>query len=594
MEAIQRFKDFRSRSLAKYATLRDNVKKAKKLLSGKQWDKRDDNFISSSRNRVTINVINNQVYSTANSYAAFPFKWFTGDKAADEKIEEFFKVDANAFTSKLAVTDTCAFGLGVMAIGSDFDAEGKSVPVIYAVSDIERVLLDPDSVEMDGSDAMAGALIDYRSRDYIRVHMGEEYVPGKNEQMIVSNASCANLVPIITYFELETDGVHVYTFINEKEQQNAPDEEGNIPPTVIPIHRIPIFPVWGERTWDDDKETYIGLATKSEDIQRIVNYSFTQLAERLSMSPKAIWTGYGDSFKGLEKYYKNAGTGINGMLPANRLANDNKTQLPLPNRVDNQVQYADVFGIVQGSLGLLSSITGVDSKGLADVETDVTATAVEYTAKVFKNNVRHYFEHLKTSFKAMGETLMQLWGFQGVRVDVIQGPDDYMELQIARAEIHSLMQGADPAQKNLLTTALLECYPNNKIMKKLLERFQGMKAPTAMEQQSFETIEQMKLAIEQKDQKIEQLEAVIENYQKSSRDFDKGIVADFLKMEQQHNFKLEENAQKAALDAGADAGKAQLEAQKAGLEVEDKAVQLEADKVKFAADVLKAGLGGVV
>ena len=59
-------------------------------------------------------------------------------------------------------------------------------------------------------------------------------------------------------------------------------------------------------------------------------------------------------------------------------------------QVNNNVPFQDVQGIMEGTMGMLSSITGVDSKGLADVENDVTATAVNYTAKVFQNNIRHF------------------------------------------------------------------------------------------------------------------------------------------------------------------------------------------------------------
>ena len=408
-EALNKFKKFSARSKAHFSGLFDRIRDNRKFLSDKQWDKADDKFISRSRNRITVNVIANQCNSVANSYAAYPFTWFVGNPEVDEKIDTFFENDANASASCEALLDAASFGLGVMALGSDIDESGNSVPVIYSVDDIERVMLDPDSVELDGSDAMEGALIDYRSREWIRVHMGESYVPDKDEKMVVGEASCADLVPIVTYYVLDTDGCHVHTFVNDMEvTRTEQDENGEdvVVDDVIPIHRIPIFPVWGERVWFDDKKTYTGLVSKVKDVQRIVNYAFTQLAERLCLSPKPQWQGYAESFKGLDKYYKDAGSGTNPILPSNRLANDKKTVLEPPKRLDNQVQFADVQGIVTGTLGILPSITGVDSKGLTDVETDVTATAVEYTSKVFKNNIRHFISHLRSTFKSIGDTVV--------------------------------------------------------------------------------------------------------------------------------------------------------------------------------------------
>lgn len=580
-ENLNRFKKFSARSKSRFSQLYDRIRSDKALLAGEQWDKDDDKFVSAKRNRITVNVLNNQVNSVSNQYAAYPFTWFTGDSDIDAKIDQFFSSDSNRFASQEALLDSVSFGLGVLALGSDTDQAGNNVPVIYAVDDIERVMLDPDSVELDGSDAMEGALIDYRSREWVRVHMGMEYLPAEDAPMVVGNASCSELVPIVTYYRLDTDGCHVYTFVNENEVFSDEGEQ------VIPIHRIPLFPVWGERTWDGDKKTYTGLVSKAKYIQRIVNYAFTQLCERLALSPKPQWQGYAESFKNLDKYYKQAGSGNNTIVPANRLANDKKTVLDLPRRLDNTVQFADVQGIVQGALGLMSSITGVDSKGLADAETDVTATAVMYTAKVFQNNVRHYFSHLRTSFKALGDTVMVLWN-ENVTVDVAQGPENYMELQVARQELNQLMPNVEPGQKRAIVNAILSTHPDNEILANLYAELNAIPAPTPMEQQAIETAQKMKEAIEQKDQEILQLTAQVQAYERSRKDFEQGIVADFLKQRQEHEFRMEENAQKAMLDHGADAVKSAAEADKAQMDVEQKAIQLETQKIKSATEIMRS------
>lgn len=590
-ETLIKFKKFSARSKAHFAGLFDRIRDNRKFLSDRQWDKTDDKFISKARNRITVNVISNQCNSVANSYSAYPFTWYVGDQEIDQKIDEFFENDSNAAASTEALLDTASFGLGVIALGSDTDESGNNIPVIYSVDDLERVLLDPDSTELDGSDAMEGALIDYRSREWIRVRMGEEYVPGKDEKMVVGEASCADLVPIVTYYVLDTDGCHVHTFVNEKEVTATDvDENGveSVSEEVIPIHRIPIFPVWGERIWVDDKKSYTGLVSKVKDVQRIVNYSFTQLAERLCLSPKPQWQTTAEAVKGLDKYYKEAGTGINTIVPYNRLANDKKTVLEPPKRLDNSVQFADVQGIVTGTLGMLPSITGVDSKGLADVETDVTATAVEYTSKVFQNNIRHFIAHLRTTFKSMGDTVVSLMGYNGVKVKVTQGPEHYMELQVARQELTTLMGVVEPTQKGAIVNAILRTHPSNEILANLYAELNSRPQPTAMEMQMQQVIDQMKAAIDQKDAEIVQLTAQVETYQKSSADMDKSLQAEFLKARQAHEFKMEEMAMQAQLNQGADAVKVAAEADKAQMELESKAVALETQKVKSAAEMAKA------
>ena len=591
-DILNKFKRFQSRSKARYSGLFDRIRDNRKFLSNKQWGKRDDKFISKMRNRITVNVISNQCNSVANSYAAYPFTWFVGEPDIDKKIDDFFDNDANASASQEALLDTASFGLGVLALGSDTDESGNNIPVIYSVDDLERVLLDPDSVELDGSDAMEGALIDYRSREWIRVHMGESYLPDERAKSVLGEAGCSELVPIITYYVLDTDGCHVYTFVNDKEvTETEIGEDGteSVKDNVIPIHRVPIFPVWGERMWDDnDKKTYCGLVSKTEDVQRIVNYAFTQLAERLGLSPKPQWEGTADAFKGLDKYYKDAGSGLNPIIPHNRLANDKKTVLEAPKRFDNTVQFSDVQGIVSSTLDMLPSITGVDSKGLADVETDVTATAVEYTSKVFKNNIRHFISHLRTTFKSLGDTVVALMGFDGVKVKVTQGPEHYMELQVARQEITALMPMVDPSQKQALVNALLRTHPCNEVLAQLYAEINSAPQPTQNEIQLQQLCEQMKAAIDGKDQEILNLTQQLEETKKQVENTDKGLQADILKAKMQHEFKMEEIALQSQLNGNADAEKGAAEADKAQMDVESKAIALETQKVKSAAEMAKA------
>lgn len=586
-DILEKFKKFATRSKAEFSELYDRIKEDREFISGaKQWTKDDDTFVEPTRNRITVNVLSNQCHSVANQYSTFPFTWYTGDANIDREIDQFFSIDSNRFASEEALLDTVSFGLGVLALGSDLDVSGNNVPVIYSISDPERVLLDPDSVELDGGDAMEGALIDYRSREWIRVHMGDEYVPDEDAKMIVTSASCKDLVPIVTYYYLDTDGCHVATFVNEREVQTEED-------SVIPIHRIPIFPVWGEKTWNDsDKVTYCGMVAKAKDVQRIVNYSMTQLIDRLALSPKGQWVGFMESFKGYDKYYKKAGSGQNPIIPAQRLANDGVTQLPLPTRLDANIQYGDLQGIMDGTLNMLSSITGVDSKGLANVENDVTATAVLYTSKVFQNNVKHYFSHLRTSFKSLGDTVMVMLGHDGVTVDVAQGPDAYMEMQTARQELTALMGVVEPNQKRALVNAILRTHPDNEILAQLYVDLNSMKEPTEMEMQMQQTAQMMKQALDEKNMQIQQMTAQMEEMRKQIENVDKDYMFQLRKMELEHQYKQEDEILKAQLTSGADADKAAIEAERERIKLESQAesaaIKAQSDQMKLATQAAKS------
>ena len=604
LDVLNKFKKFAARSKSAFAEMYERIRSDRSYMSGEgQWTKEDDNFIAPTRNRVTVNVLANQVHSVANKYSSYPFTWYTGDQNIDKEIDDFFSEDSNRFATEEALLDCVSFGLGVLCLGTDTTADGRNVPVIYAITDPERVMLDPDSTELDGSDAMEGALVDYRSKEWVRVHMGEEYLPNRNAKPVFDGAfSQPGLIPIVTYYWLDTDGCHVATFVNDVEVEEK-DENGEAVNNVLPFMRIPIFPVYGERSWtNSDKVIYRGLIAKGKTVQKIVNYSMCQLIERLQLSPKPLFRGYMESFKGYDSYYKKIGSGQNPIAPAQRLANDGKTQLALPEVYNPNIQFADLQNITNGTMNMLSSITGVDSKGLADNESEITATAVMYTSQVFQNNIKHFFSHLRTSFKALGDTVMVLMGHDGQKIDVAQGPEAYMQLQVARQELSSLMGVVEPTQKGAIVNAILRTHPDNEILAQLYAELNAAPQPTQNEIQLQQLVEQMKQAIENKDQEILALTAQVEAYQRSDKSQDKSHVYELEKLKLEHQYGMEDEILKAQLNQGADAEKEAAEAErermrteadarKAALDIESKNISLEAQKIKSASEIMKT-VGG--
>lgn len=604
LDVLNKFKKFAARSKSAFAEMYERIRSDRSYMSGEgQWTKEDDNFIAPTRNRVTVNVLANQVHSVANKYSSYPFTWYTGDQNIDKEIDDFFSEDSNRFATEEALLDCVSFGLGVLCLGTDTTADGRNVPVIYAITDPERVMLDPDSTELDGSDAMEGALVDYRSKEWVRVHMGEEYLPNSKAKPVFDGAfSQPGLVPIVTYYWLDTDGCHVATFVNDVEVEEK-DENGEVVDSVLPFMRIPIFPVYGERSWtNSDKVIYRGLIAKGKTVQKIVNYSMCQLIERLQLSPKPLFRGYMESFKGYDSYYKKIGSGQNPIAPAQRLANDGKTQLALPEVYNPNIQFADLQNITNGTMNMLSSITGVDSKGLADNESEITATAVMYTSQVFQNNIKHFFSHLRTSFKALGDTVMVLMGHNGQKIDVAQGPEAYMQLQVARQELSSLMGVVEPMQKGAIVNAILRTHPDNEILAQLYAELNSAPQPTQNEIQLQQLVEQMKTAIENKDAEILQLTAQVEAYQRSDKSQDKSHVYELEKMKLEHQYGIEDEILKAQLNQGADAEKEAAEAErermrteadarKAALDIESKNISLETQKIKSASEIMNS-LGG--
>ena len=578
-DVLARFEQFKSRVESRFNSQYERMRQARGFLSGEtQWDQDDNRYISEKRNRLTVNVVANNVASTANSYDEYAFRWYTGDWEKDQALDKFLSKPGNSSCSMEALKEAISVGLGVMCVGT----EDNGAPAIYTVPDFERVMLDPDSYDLTGEDMCECALIDYRGKSWIRLHYGEDFIPDKDAMNIVPCKP--GLIPVVTYYVMEEGGVHVYELVNRRVLDKG----------VMQIPRIPVFPVYGEiYIRKDGERAFRGIPEKAKDIQRLVNYAYTQMGERLALSPKPQFIGTVEAFKDLDDYYKQAAAGINPILPYNRKSKDRKDDLQAPQRFDMNVQFQDLAGIIGETLGLMGSVTGVDSRGMADATQQKTATEVDYTAHVFAANVRHYYTHLKFAFKAMGQFIADLVDMDA-QIEVCQGPDEMMQRQVARQELGQLLGVAEPNQKGPIINAILQSHPDNEILGQLYAELNSIPEPTMMEQQMQQTIEQMKAAIEERDTKMKEMQDLIDQFDKSTREQDKNIEFELAKMKLQHQYDLEDKIVDAQLDSGTDTEKVANEAARARIKVESEAetaaIKAQSERDKLAFQRLKNGI----
>lgn len=585
-DAIEAFKDFETRANARRNKQINRIKEDRTFLSGEQWDNKDSMLIDNTRPKRTVNILANSVNSTVNVYATYPYKWYSTDKEADEACEAFLKSGSNARAAYDALFGNTAFGLSYMAIGSeqvaDTDGTMVDIPALYCIDKVENVYYDADSVEMDGRDAMEAAIVEFKSKPWVRAKYGEDWVSAKGVAPVVNvtaNADPDTMV-IVTYYVMEEGKCSVYRMLNDR----FLDE-----PVQLNIDRIPVFPVYGERSWEGDDVIWQGLVRKGAPVQKLINYSFTQLAERMAMSPKPIFLTRPEAVEGYSEGYRNFGRNINPLLLYNATSADGKIAYDPPQRIDNRVQFDDITGIIGSQLDLLSTITGVDSKGIMTGDTpQVTATEVLYNERQTQTTIRHFYANLKDTFKAIGECVLQLLNFGKTSVEVIQGPSDAMQLQVARQELMQLMSVVPEDKRMQLVNGIFMSHPENAVLRNVFGAINSQQGPSKLEMEAFQTVETMKQAITEKEQRITELEDQIKRMEDYQANNDKSTIAEFAKAKMEHQFKQSDMILQAQLDQGLDAGKAAIDARKSEMELEKQAIQLDTARIKAGADIAKA------
>ena len=586
-EAIEKVRKFEKRASAKRSKQIDRIKEDRKFLSGNQWDTEDNGIYPESRPRRVVNILSNSVNSTVNVYAAYPYNWYSPDEEADEACNAFLKAGSNSRAAYDVLYSTVAFGLGYFAIGSEdiIGSDGESVPVpaLYAIDKVENVYMDPDSVEIDGRDAQEACICEFHSKEWTLNKYGEDFVTPKDVRPIVNVSGNAdkNQMVIVTYFRMEGGRCQVYRLLNDKFLEE---------PVELNIDRIPVFPVYGERTWDENDDiVWQGIVRKGAPIQKLLNYSWSQLGERMAMAPKPTFITHGEAVENLDSGYRNFQYNSNPLLLYNRTSTDGKTVFEPPQRIDNRVQFDDITGVIGAQLDLLTNITGVDAKGVMNGDTpEVTATQVLYSERNAQTSIRHFYANLRDTYRAVASTVLQLLNLGRRRVDVTAGPSEYMELQIARAELMQLM-GQVPEDKRMqFVNGVFLTHPENSVLRNVFGAINTNPGPSALEQEAMETVETMREAIGQKDQQIADLQEQLKAFEQAQNNNDKSITADFLKLKLEHEYGMEDKILQARLDAGLDAGKAQAETEKAQLDLQGKILQLDSQKMKAETDRVKA------
>lgn len=578
LEARDAWHDFESRCHAARSEQISRIKDDRSFLSGTQWGDDDNELIAKNRPRRTINVLLNSINAVRNQYSDYPFQWYTGNDEVDVACENFLKDGNNARAAKEALLSSISFGVGAICIGTE-SKDGTEMPCIYAPTDICNVYLDPDSLDADGGDAMEGAIVEMRSREWVRRKYGDDIAGSKGMKpgVRVTEELPGETLPVVTYFVKEGDTVTMYKLCNGGFVED---------PAELSISRIPIFPVYGERIYmDDGTALWQGIVAKGKPVQKVINYAFTQLAERLAVAPKPTFITTVDAVEGIDEGYKNFSKNLNPLLLYNRTTEDGSEKLDPPQRLDNSVAYGDVSAIISSNLELMSSITGVNSKGIIDTQSQLTATEVEQNERLFATNIKHYFDNLRDTFKAVGECVLEMLGVD-LPIDVIQGPGERMERQIARTELAAIGNMVSEDQKRTIVNGILMTHGDNAILREVYGELNKAPAPSPMEQKAFQTIETMKQAIEEKNSEIEDLKKQVQFYEISQRDQKTAFEAQLVQGQVAHKQKLEEMAFKAALENnGVDAQKEQMELEKQGLELQKEAVKLDQAKLDAAAEI---------
>ena len=590
-DIIREFKDFQKRSRKKWKKTIDRIKDERKFLSGDQYSKEDIDILGTDRAANKLNIVKNAIRTIANTYRESTYRWDVIDTATNKKSEILNQFGINFLEdpdNDTAIIETLenavAFGLGVFVITTDYNIDGNPEPVLYNVKELSNLFLDPDISKTNGADATAAAIVELKTRKWVEKNYGIDIsIVDTPTVDIDDDYDRKEYMPLVTYWSKEDGGVNCYRMIGN-----------DIVDTIsLPITYIPVVPVFGEKSFEDDEWSWTGIVNQMKGVQKLINYAYSNILVRLATSPKNVWLGESESIEGNEKYYRDSNKTLNPLLIYNKWSADGKRELEAPQRMSNEIQLGDVGEMFSQSLQMVNAIIGIPAVGM-ESEVEKSATEVLTAEKTFQNNVRAYIYNLKASLKVVGMCLFELVQgqqlFGSIKINMIQGPEEGLKKQEARVILQQMAPLlTEPQDQRKLLMAMANVEDDNQYIKTLVEILQPM--PTQQEMKDQELINQANEEIKSRDAQIAQLTKELEDTKRQIELKGYALEREFTLENFKHRNELEKMILQSKLDGQLSdkdlVGMAQEQEVKK-MEIEKEGLKMESQAMKTMADTKKA------
>lgn len=594
-DAVKKFKAFEKRSRKKWKKTLDRIKDDRKFLGGDQLAKEDVDILGKDRAANKLNVVSNAVRTIVNTYREQPYRWRVVDNSTGRDSESlnmagiaFLDSPENSTACIQALESSVAFGLGVLVVTTDYAVDGTPEPTMYCITELDNVYLDPELTKINGSDQNEAAVVELKSRRWVENEYGIDISSLDNPAVDISQEyDRKEYMPLVTYWVKREGRVVCYRLIG-----NDVVEE-----IALPMTYIPVIPLFGEKYYNNDEEMWHGVVDQMKAVQKLINYSYSNILVRLATSPKNTWVCDSESIEGNEKYYRDSNKTLNPLLIYNKWSADGKRELEKPERISNEIQLGDVGEMFSQSLQMVNSIIGIPAIGL-ESETEKTATEVLTASKVFQNNIRSYIYNLRTSLTVAGMCLFEMIQGQplygAIKITCVQGPDDALKKQEARVILQQMTPLlSEPQDQRKLLLAMANVEQDNEYIRSLVSLLQPV--PTQQELQDQELLGQADSTIKQLNLQVVQLQKELED-EKRMNELKGYALERELQLEQyKHRNELEKMilqhkldgdiTDKDLLELAGEQEKQKAEIEREAMKNDNQAMKNEADRIKAENDI---------
>lgn len=326
------------------------------------------------------------------------------------------------------------------ASDNSFDQEVE----LIRIPDFQSVMIDPNSKQMDGSDADFGFVFEDISREAFEdLYPDAQPVPFNDKAN--ANWCTENTIRICEYFYKEYEDKTIYLTQDGRTVEEKPENPLQERTVRIPSVKwckltanevldktdwlgmyIPLVPVYGEEVWIDGKRSCFSLVHQAKDPQRRFNYWLTATTELIALAPKAPFVGVSGQFATDGKRWARANNETFPYLEYDPVELPGGGLAPAPQRQAPPMGSPAMFQEMIAAGDGIKATLGMFNASLGQSGNETSGRAILARQAEGDNATFHFVDNLQSAIRQVGRICIDLIQkiYTEPRIERIIGEDD--------------------------------------------------------------------------------------------------------------------------------------------------------------------------
>ena len=369
------------------------------------------------------------------------------DKRVAEKLDGFFRHIEHTSRAQQhyarALTSAARTGVGYLVVRPEYvnRALNWQEPRIGSEGDPLRVVFDPWSVEIDGSDATFGFILtpishrewdrQFKGKDKVSFGDTESRSRDERESILIAeqwrtDSRTKNMIVCIGQdgdeTALEEDdywaacqraGVQLEVRGTYKDKVSCvkwarmSGADMLTEETEYPASGIGIIPVYGYVGWSDGRMRYCGIPRRAMNPQRSYNYHMSEMHVYMGQAPKSPWIAAAAALRGFEPLWDRASVDSRAYLPVNHV-DELGNQIPMPVRTPLAVNLQNHMAGAERAIGDIQASLGMYQASLGAPSNESSGVAIDARKQQGEAATAHFPAHLAASLGQVGKLCMEM------------------------------------------------------------------------------------------------------------------------------------------------------------------------------------------